>query len=70
MSMGWAIAILLFGAIYLVVFFIRTIINERRKDCGENADKGELDYSQICWASAKCKFRTRDGNCKLDHCVR
>lgn len=32
MNFGWAIATLLFGAIYLVVFFIRTIINERRKD--------------------------------------
>lgn len=40
------------------------------KGGGENASKVELDYSQICWASAKCKYRTRNGNCKLDHCVR
>lgn len=32
MSIGWAIAILLFGAIYLVVYFVRTIINNMRKD--------------------------------------
>lgn len=32
MSIGWAIAILLFGAIYLVVSFFRSIINERKMD--------------------------------------
>lgn len=36
MSIGWAIAILLFGAIYLVVSFAGTIINERRMDGGED----------------------------------
>ena len=40
-----------------------------RMDGGENVSKEEPDYSQICWASAKCKYKTKDGNCKLNHCV-
>lgn len=27
------------------------------------------DYSHICWSSAKCEYKTKDGNCKLNHCV-
>ena len=45
-------------------------ITANGKDGEENVSKVELDYSQICWSSAKCKYKTKDGNCKLNHCVR
>ena len=28
-----------------------------------------FDYSQVCWSSAKCEYKTKDGDCKLNHCV-
>ena len=28
-----------------------------------------FDYSQVCWSSAKCEYKTKDGNCKLNHCI-